>query len=1095
LSLEKENETLLQKLFKTLRLELTPLFLSLLVFLTGALTLALVKGHDKHHDTQSFKDRLDFIASKVVMTVPQDALLRQINLSKTNPQALTHNHSDQEILGMAPKIYKKAHYGIRSIYLIVPCERGFCSAFSLRQDEMISDQRPFAKAHHLPENLLKAVATGQDQTDSKITKDNNHNLIMGSYRPIKNATGQLIGVIAIENDASILKTHFNEVEKRFFLSLCLFSLLGTLISALYYMLQLKAKTSQTAVENLVDNIPAVIFECRQDESLTMLFVNAEIENLTGKAPHAFLHNDQIRFIDLIHENDRLPTLETISKAVENDQPFDLEFRLAPLVNERGSISRNRSLLWVRLRGLKVSDDYDGVAILEGYMQDVTVRKLTEMKLIENQRHFQHLADSMPNLLWITNPYGDAVFFNRTWLTFTGRSSDEEIENGWLAKIHHEDKDHVTQKFMTALHEEKPFDCWFRIERHDGQYRWMLANCTPKFSNSGACDGFICAATDITDRKQYEEQLKSARSKVEFLFKNAPAAIAALDENLCFEMASDRFLSDFGIIAIADEGNGLIGRSFAQLLPALSDHFGPMHQECLMGKTLANPMDKIALRSGDILWLSWELRPWVFDDGRNGMIFFCDDISDRKKIEDEIIQHRDHLEDMVADQTHKLMEEVEKNQLLRSVVSTANEATDTKMGLQASLDLICDYTDWELGHAYLLSDDEKELISVRAFSRDALVNYEELTHVFAQQPIDLSHRGVLPVDAFHSSKPLWRPIRQTLKLFPWPELLERSKFANSYAVPMMIDGHSIGILEFFSRSARQPSHDTIELLSNIGLQLGRVIERFRHEDMLVRARDMAEQSARTQSEFLSNMSHELRTPMHAILNYANMSLKRVTADVQKSDEKTEKYLSNIQTAGTRLLGLLNNLLDLAKLESGKMSFDFIQGQLSEVVDRTVSELDSLIVKKQIKINYDWDHNQNLARFDMHRLIQVCVNLFSNALKFTPESSTLWVTLKPVTDDRIQGEGYEFTLTDEGPGIPSGELDHIFEHFQQSSATKSGAGGTGLGLSIAKQIVDAHKGHIWAENSDKGARFIILLPKDPDLIKSDMGIDETNHRHAA
>jgi signal transduction histidine kinase len=92
---------------------------------------------------------------------------------------------------------------------------------------------------------------------------------------------------------------------------------------------------------------------------------------------------------------------------------------------------------------------------------------------------------------------------------------------------------------------------------------------------------------------------------------------------------------------------------------------------------------------------------------------------------------------------------------------------------------------------------------------------------------------------------------------------------------------------------------------------------------------------------------------------------------------------------------------------------------------------------------------------------------------------------VTDDRISGDGFEFSLTDEGQGIPEGELEHIFEHFQQSSATKSGAGGTGLGLSIAKQIVDAHKGKIWAENSDKGARFVILLPKDPDLIK-----DETN-----
>lgn len=243
--------------------------------------------------------------------------------------------------------------------------------------------------------------------------------------------------------------------------------------------------------------------------------------------------------------------------------------------------------------------------------------------------------------------------------------------------------------------------------------------------------------------------------------------------------------------------------------------------------------------------------------------------------------------------------------------------------------------------------------------------------------------------------------------------------------------------------------------------------------IMRAQEEAEAANRAKSEFLSNISHELRTPMHAILNFAHLGQK----SVDKSDaEKSKKYLSSIDIAGQRLLALLNNLLDLAKMESGKMEVRPSEENLQEVIEHSLLEIDSLLNLKSQQIIVETTALSTDAFFDRHLIAQVVINLFSNAIKFSPENAVIRVVFSEALMQNGKDAALCCSIFDEGVGIPAEELGTVFDKFVQSSKTKTGHGGTGLGLSICKEIMAAHGGRIWAENGEvKGAIFSFIIPR--------------------
>ncbi|MDF1644606.1 MAG: PAS domain S-box protein [Pseudomonadales bacterium] len=263
-------------------------------------------------------------------------------------------------------------------------------------------------------------------------------------------------------------------------------------------------------------------------------------------------------------------------------------------------------------------------------------------------------------------------------------------------------------------------------------------------------------------------------------------------------------------------------------------------------------------------------------------------------------------------------------------------------------------------------------------------------------------------------------------------------------------------------------------------------------------DQAEAANRAKSEFLANMSHELRTPMHAILSFSKFGLEKLTT---ASTEKLGIYFERIQQSGDRLLALVNDLLDLAKLEAGKMGLEVSTHDLTELVITRMAEQEATASRKGVSVSLDNANTPFEGDFDAIRIGQVVTNLLSNAVKFTPPGHAIELSISTGVM-AVEGENGSFSdlpslhfrIEDEGIGIPDNELEQVFDKFIQSSKTNTGAGGTGLGLAICKQIIDAHNGTIWAENAESGgAIFNFTIPRT--YIAPIIGMDQPEDMSAA
>jgi signal transduction histidine kinase len=201
--------------------------------------------------------------------------------------------------------------------------------------------------------------------------------------------------------------------------------------------------------------------------------------------------------------------------------------------------------------------------------------------------------------------------------------------------------------------------------------------------------------------------------------------------------------------------------------------------------------------------------------------------------------------------------------------------------------------------------------------------------------------------------------------------------------------------------------------------------------------------------------------------------------QAPEEKLQRYFSRIEESGKRLLVMLNDLLDLSKLEAGKMNFIVAEGDLSSIVDKVVGEFQALLNEYQLRLLIEPSAVSTNACFDADRMFQVVSNLISNAVKFSSHNGVITVTFND--DTLVQPDGREIealrlSVSDQGIGIPQDELESVFDKFVQSSETNTGAGGTGLGLAICKQIIEQHGGRIYAENNDDvGTSFHLIVPR--------------------
>ena len=286
------------------------------------------------------------------------------------------------------------------------------------------------------------------------------------------------------------------------------------------------------------------------------------------------------------------------------------------------------------------------------------------------------------------------------------------------------------------------------------------------------------------------------------------------------------------------------------------------------------------------------------------------------------------------------------------------------------------------------------------------------------------------------------------------------------VPLLRSDEIFGALVVRRKEPGEFPKNTVDLLRTFAAQSVLAIQNARlFLEIEEKSRQLADAS-KHKSQFLANMSHELRTPMNAILGYTELILDGIYGE---PSEKMAGVLTRVQTNGKHLLGLINDVLDLSKIEAGQLTLSLTDYSIKDMVYNVFGVVESLAKNKNLALNVEVPAQLPNAHGDERRLTQVLLNLVGNALKFTDEGG---VTIKTVASH----DSFTVSVTDTGPGIAPADQAKIFEEFQQAdSSTTKQKGGTGLGLAIAKQIVEMHGGRLWVESElGKGSTFQFSLP---------------------
>jgi len=248
------------------------------------------------------------------------------------------------------------------------------------------------------------------------------------------------------------------------------------------------------------------------------------------------------------------------------------------------------------------------------------------------------------------------------------------------------------------------------------------------------------------------------------------------------------------------------------------------------------------------------------------------------------------------------------------------------------------------------------------------------------------------------------------------------------------------------------------------------------------KDMAEKANHAKSEFLANMSHELRTPLNHIIGFTELVLDK---HFGKLNDTQEEYLGDVRNSGNHLLSLINDILDLSKIEAGKMEFKSSPINLKILLENSFTMIKEKAVKHRIQLLMEIGGTPEVITADERRLKQIMYNLLSNAVKFTPDGGKISLTAQTCVfnedDDPTainhQSGGIKISVSDDGIGIKPEDLDRILAPFEQVDNSKSRKyQGTGLGLTLTKRFVELHGGRFWAESEGemKGSTFHFIIP---------------------
>ncbi len=645
----------------------------------------------------------------------------------------------------------------------------------------------------------------------------------------------------------------------------------------------------------------------------------------------------------------------------------------------------------------------------GSVIDIHDSKQAEALLRESEERFRVMADNVPAMVWITAPDGRCTYLNQQWYEYTGQTPATGLGLGWLDAVHAEDAEEAGRIFLQANKKRQPLSMEYRLRDNQGQYRWFMDAGVPKFNESGDFEGYIGMVTEIDARKQAEESLKEQLRITEAITSNATVCLFMIDTSGLVTYMNPAAAQVTGYTA-----EDVIGRPMHLLVhhsrPDGSPYpevYCPLVQTYKLGESNPTHEDVFYRKDGSPFPALITGMPIIGSSGVQATVVEFRDITEEKR----------SLKNLEASEARlRFMAESMPQKVFTANAGGGADYFNPQWMEYTGLE-IQQITDW--GWAKFVHPDDADKY-IRLWKRV----------VQTGEPFEMEHR-----------------IRGKDGDYHW-HITRAHAMRDDCGNIIKWIGSSTDIEAVKRTLSRKEQLE--EMTTNLKEQQIQLIA-------LNEAKD----------EFISLASHQLRTPATGVKQYLGMLMQGYAGDLTESQQE---FLRTADESNERQLRIVNDLLKVARVDSGKLRLQKETTDLVALVEAVIEEQAPNFADRSQHISFVHKTPVVEAAIDQTLFRMVLENLIDNAHKYTDAGRNIQVEVRKLKKSVI------FSVEDEGAGIAQEDIEKLFQKFLRLDNPFSvSSGGTGLGLYLAKKVVDLHKGSVSVTSElGRGTTFTIKLP---------------------